>query len=166
MLSVHRKKGHRTKFLCPITKLNHHLSAILYIDDTNLLHIDPTKDETVNEVHTTIQESVNSWGNILIATGCVLQPSKCFYSIILFKWANGEWGYKTSYLNKDFGITVPLPGYGQASICHKLVNHAEKTLGTMTAPDRNRRASIDMMQEKAQMWVNDVRNGHPQRQNV
>jgi hypothetical protein len=36
---AHKKKGHGAKFLCPITQLQHHLSAILYVDDTNLLHI-------------------------------------------------------------------------------------------------------------------------------
>ncbi len=80
------KKGHGAKFICPITHLKHHLSAILYIDDTDLLHIDLSKDETVDDVHSEIQASVNSWGNLLIATGGVLQPAKCFYSIISFDW--------------------------------------------------------------------------------
>jgi hypothetical protein len=33
---------------------------------------------------------VNSWGNLLIATGGALQPNQCFYSIISFKWIYGE----------------------------------------------------------------------------
>ncbi len=70
--------------------LSHHLSAILYVDDTDILHIDLTKDERVKDVHHTIQESVNSWGNLLIATGGVLQPNKCFYLIISFEWTNGK----------------------------------------------------------------------------
>ncbi len=90
ILRTQGKKGHGAKFLCPITKLQHHLSAILLVDDTDLLHINLTKDESVEDVHVAIQESVNSWGNLLIATGRVLQPSKCIYSIILFKWTNGK----------------------------------------------------------------------------
>ncbi len=85
ILGAHGKKGHEAKFYCPITNLQHHLMTILYVDDTDLLHIDLTKDESVDEVHNAIQTSVNSWGNLLIATGGVLQPSKCFYSIILFE---------------------------------------------------------------------------------
>jgi hypothetical protein len=65
IIGAHRKKGHGAKFLCPITQLQHHLSAILYVDDTDLLHINMTKDESINEVHQAIQESVNSWGNLL-----------------------------------------------------------------------------------------------------
>jgi hypothetical protein len=88
ILQAHRREGHGAKFLCPITNLKQHLSAILYVDNTDILHIDLTKDESTDEVHTAIQRSVNSWGNLLIATGGVLQPNKCFYSIILFEWNN------------------------------------------------------------------------------
>jgi hypothetical protein len=46
------------------------------------------------------------------------------------------------------------------------VQHAKKTLGAMTSPDGNSRAAIMMMQDKAQQWVNDVRNGKLHRRNV
>jgi hypothetical protein len=59
-----------------------------------------------------------------------------------------------------FGITVPLPGGGNASINHKPVKHTEKTLGAMTSRDGNSDFAIGMMQEKAQQWINAVRNGH------
>jgi hypothetical protein len=72
IIGAHRNKGHGAKFLCPITQLQHHLSAILYVDDTDLLHINLTKNESVNKVHRAIQESVTSWGNLLIATGGAL----------------------------------------------------------------------------------------------
>ena len=36
----------------------------------------------------------------------------------------------------------------------------------MTSPDGNSAASIRMMHEKAQQWINSVRNGHLHRQNV
>ena len=79
------------------------------MDNTDLIHIDLTKDESIVEVHNAIQNNVNSWGNLLIATGGVLQPSKCFYSIISFKWINGIWKYANNSLKGEFGITVPLP---------------------------------------------------------
>jgi len=166
ILSAHGKKGHGAKFTCPVTKLDRHLSAILYVDDTDILHIDLTKDERVDEVHARIQASVTSWGNLLIATGGALQPAKCFYSIISFEWLNGAWRYASNESRTDLGVSVPLPGGGSAGIGHKAVQHAEKTLGAMTSPDGNSRAAIVMMQDKAQQWVNDVRNGKLHRRNV
>jgi hypothetical protein len=90
------------------------------LDNTDLLHIDLTKNETISEVHTAIQESVNSWGSLLIATGGALQLSKCFYSIISFDWINSAWKYGLNEQKGDFGITVPLPGGGKVGIGHRL----------------------------------------------
>jgi hypothetical protein len=160
ILKAHGRKGHGAKFVCPITKLEKHLLAILCVDDTDLLHIDLTKTETVDEVHKGIQASVNSWGNLLVATGGALQPSKCFYSIISFEWINRACTYASNKDNGVFAVTVPIPGGGKAGIGHRAVSHAEKTLGAMTSPDRDSRAAIVMIQEKAQQWVNNVRNGH------
>jgi hypothetical protein len=84
IMRAHGKKGHGAKFHFPISKLKQHLLAILYVDNTDILHINLTKDESVDEVHRAIQDSVNSWGNLLIATSRALQPNKCFYSIISF----------------------------------------------------------------------------------
>ncbi len=146
ILGAHQKKGHGAKFYCPITKLQQHLSAALYVDDTNLLHINLTKNKTADKVHTAIQDSVNSWGNLLIATSGVLQPSKCFYSIISFERKNGEWVYANNSLKGGFGVSVSLPGGSRAPIDHKSIDHAEKTLGTMTSPDGNSSVSIRLMQ--------------------
>jgi hypothetical protein len=126
ILGAHGKKGHGAKFYCPILDLQHHLSAILYVDDTNLLHIDLTKDKSVDTVHVAIQDSVNSWGNLLIATGSVLQPRKCFYSIISFEWKNRIWTFANNSLKGKFGITVPLPRGSEVAIDHESVAHAKK----------------------------------------
>ncbi len=162
---AHGKKGHGATFLCPITKLQQHLSAILYVDNTDILHINLTKHESIGDVHVAIQDSVNSWGNLLIATRGILQPSKCFYLIISFEWTNGEWKYGNNLVRDELRMSVPLMGGGKAAISHKSVNHAEKTLGAMKSPDGNSAPSIQMIQEKAQQWINSLRNDHLHRLN-
>ncbi len=104
IIGAHGKKDHGAKFIRPITHLKHHLSAILYVDNTDLLHIGLSKDETVNKLHSAIQDSVYSWGNLLIATGGVLKPAKCFYSIIPFEWRDGKWCYADNTLCGEFGV--------------------------------------------------------------
>jgi hypothetical protein len=47
ILNAHGKKGHGAKFIRPTTKLSYHLSVILYVDDTDLLHINLEEDESV-----------------------------------------------------------------------------------------------------------------------
>jgi hypothetical protein len=58
ILNTHGKKGHGAKFVCPISELSYHLSAILYVDNTDLLHINLEEDESVAKVHESIQASV------------------------------------------------------------------------------------------------------------
>jgi hypothetical protein len=53
-----------------------------------------------------------------------------------------------------------------AAIEHKRTDHAEKTLGAMTSPDGDSTGSIQMMQERAQAWINAVRNEHLHRRNI
>ena len=60
----------------------------------------------------------------------------------------------------EFGVNLPLTKGKEAPIAHKQVDHAEKTLGVMTSLDRNSGASIQLMQEKAQNWINAVRSRH------
>ncbi len=73
---------------------------------------------------------------------------------------NGEWKYNNNGLKGKFNITVPFPNSSKAAIKHKSVGHVEKTLGAMTSPDGNSSTSIQMMQDKAQQWINAVQNGH------
>ena len=48
ILGAHSKKGHGAKFYCLISNLQHHLLGILYVDDTDLLHSNLTKDKSVD----------------------------------------------------------------------------------------------------------------------
>jgi hypothetical protein len=118
ILKAHGKKGHGAKFVCPITKLTSHLSAIIYVDNTDLLHINLENNESVATVHQAIQTSISNWGNLLIVTGGALQPAKCFYLIISYKSTNGEWSYRDNSILGNFGVTVPLPGGATAVIGH------------------------------------------------
>jgi hypothetical protein len=51
ILRAHVKKGHSIKFRCPITNLSAHILAILYVDNTDLLHINFDHDESVDDAH-------------------------------------------------------------------------------------------------------------------
>ncbi|KAL9190098.1 hypothetical protein ACHAXT_007309 [Thalassiosira profunda] len=166
ILDSHKREGHGATFRCPITKFSHHLSAVIFVDDTDLLHVNLERDESVVEVHQKLQSSINSWGDLLIATGGTLKPVKCFYTLISFVWSNGEWSYANNHLDGDFGISVPLPDRSRAPIKHIPVDAAEKTLGVMSAVNGSGAASIKLMQDKAQGWVNDLRNGHLHRRMV
>ena len=47
ILWVHGVKGHGAHFLAPLSQVWHSLSAILYVDDTNLLHLNMNTNKLV-----------------------------------------------------------------------------------------------------------------------
>jgi hypothetical protein len=72
ILQVHGAKGHGAHFIAPLSQVRSSLSAILYIDDTNLLHLNMDSDETIFETHAALQRAIENWGTLLIATGGTL----------------------------------------------------------------------------------------------
>jgi hypothetical protein len=84
IIHAHKKEGHGATFLCPITQYKHDACGILYVDDTDLIHLNLAEEESVEqEAHAALQAAVDSWSSLLIATGGALKPEKCFYYIII-----------------------------------------------------------------------------------
>ncbi len=55
ILQAHRAKGHSVQFIAPMSQMRQSLLAILYVDDTDLLHLNMERDELVQEVHVALQ---------------------------------------------------------------------------------------------------------------
>ena len=51
IIHAHKQEGHGATFLCPISKLQHKLSGILYIDDTDIIHLDLATEQSITEAH-------------------------------------------------------------------------------------------------------------------
>ena len=47
IINSHNRKGHRGHFICPISRREGHMAAILLVDDTDFIHIDINKDQSV-----------------------------------------------------------------------------------------------------------------------
>lgn len=84
ILRAHKSKGHGATFVCPITHIKATLAAVLYVDDCDLVHIDMEVDECALVTHERMQESVTNWGNLLIGSGGLYKPTKCFYYLMSF----------------------------------------------------------------------------------
>ena len=109
ILGAHKRKGHGAKFVCPVLLAKGELSAILFVDDTDVIHFNMEKNETALEAHANLQESVESWGNLLMASGGALKPVKCFYYLISFVWdIQGWWRYAKNENQNEFQLFSPL----------------------------------------------------------
>ncbi len=154
ILCTHKRKGHGMKIVCPVSKLNGHVAAVLYDDDTDIIHLDLGKEETLEEAYARLLESVLSWGNLLIATGGSLKPSKSFYRLISFDFnEKGRWKYSNNHKRADLEIPIPQSDDTLAGIDHLSMNQAHKMLGSMTCPTGSGGAVIQQMWDKAQAWL-------------
>ena len=80
MLRAHRKAGHGVTVTSSISKKTYKQSGILYVDSTNLWAELSAEDNLDAAIHK-VQEGIDSWGKLLIATGGVLNPDKCKWTV-------------------------------------------------------------------------------------
>jgi hypothetical protein len=69
ILNAHKRWGHGAKLRCPIFLAQSNLSAVLFMDDTVMIHLDMNHRESHLEALEGLQQSFMSWGKLLIATG-------------------------------------------------------------------------------------------------
>ena len=50
IIQAHKAEGHGATFLCPVSKLNHKLAGILYVDDTDITHLNLSQVLTVRRM--------------------------------------------------------------------------------------------------------------------
>ncbi len=153
ILWAHGVKGHSAHFIALMSQVCLSLSAILYVDNTDLIHINMEADESIVEVHAAIQRAIENWGRLLIATGGTLKPDKCFYHLIDFGWTQkGGWQYVAHHEDVGAAVYAPLPDERRALISHLVVDEAQKTLGVTTCSSGNSTGSLHQIKSKAKKW--------------
>lgn len=137
VLNAHKKKGHGAQFLAPISLVRNGLAAVLYVDDTDVIHLDMKRRRE------DVLETLHTWGRLLIATGGSLKPIKCFYHLISFSWMpDGTWVYDDNENEEELQLEeIPLPDGSLAPI------------EVMMCPSGDHTAAINAMKEKAQGWI-------------
>ncbi len=60
ILKVHKRNGHGAKFVCPISLVQSDLAAVLFVDDTDVIHMDMERCEDRYEALEELQRSVTS----------------------------------------------------------------------------------------------------------
>jgi hypothetical protein len=164
ILWVHEAKSHGAHYIAPISHMQSSLSAILYVDDTDLLHLNMDGDETIAKTHVALQRTIQNWGKLLIATWGTLKPEKCFYHLMDFQWTRRcGWQYIGNPENETASMFVLLPNGLTAIIQHRAVDDTQKTLGIITCPSGNSTDSLTQMKEKTKKWLDSLTNGqlHP-----
>jgi hypothetical protein len=62
------------------------LAAIMYANDTNLIHWAQKPSCTSNKLIAAAQTATYALGGLAIATGAAMKPEKCYYTYFLSYW--------------------------------------------------------------------------------
>ena len=136
--------------MCPISGIKMHLAAILFVDDTDILHIQLEESEIVEETFQALQASINSWCSLLIASRGAFKSETCFTYLISFQWNVKEmWDYDVNHELQQFGYSVSMPNECHQSISHLPVTEAKETLGVCLCLTGEATASLLALKEKA-----------------
>ena len=112
ILNAHKRRGHSAKFVCPASLTKSQLLAVLLIDDTDVIHLEMDSRKDKHMTLHGLQQSVTSWRELLVTTGGLLKPIKCFFPLILFVWnPDSTWSLKmrkTKRFNYGFHLLMAL----------------------------------------------------------
>jgi hypothetical protein len=160
ILWAHGAKGHGAHFTAQLSKVRSSLSAILYVDNTNLLHLNMDGEKTIFETHAALQHAIENWGKLFIATGGTLKPKKCFFHLIKFQWTRqGGWQYIGYHGDEMAAVFVLLLNGMSAPIQHCAVGDAQKILGIITCPSGDSTGSLKQMKEKTKKRLDVLTSG-------
>ncbi|EJK43742.1 hypothetical protein THAOC_37785, partial [Thalassiosira oceanica] len=176
----------------PISKKCCSKAGILYVDDTNLW-AGLARDDDLLQTAAKAQDSIDSWGELLKATGGSLNPKKCFWSIHdMAPRSDGTWEYRQcapalstieegkempgtdlddreddrdQELN-DITMTIPQQNGEAATIAQLQSSQATVNLGLLAPPNGSATPQFDAMRNRVDTWTAQIKGGHlPARSN-
>jgi hypothetical protein len=100
--------------------------------------MDMSRDEIATQAHWVMQDSIDNWGKLMIASGGAFKPETNSSYLISFKWqADGRWKYEANEQDDDFDLHVPLLDGSYVPIEPVSVDTSKETLGVWSCPSGN-----------------------------
>jgi hypothetical protein len=171
IINAYHRLGHGAKILSLYSSCLFHLSAVMYVDDTDLLHWPESAAVEPKELIAQVQNAMMDYGRLAQASGGILKEKKCSVYFLDYKFVNG-WARMKLLLDlpppqewiTEAGRTYPLhisfpqPVGPDIPIETHDVLTASKMLGVHFSPAGNSITHVDHMVEKGLDWVECLRS--------
>ena len=151
MLEAYKAKGHGAYFLSAWSGICLGIAALLYVDDTDLLHLDTSGLSELQFFHQ-IQGGTAYWAYLLQATGGNLKPEKCYWYFMSYTFVKGVAVLKPAKALTQYRLRIPQPGSEAVSIELRHPNCASEVLGVWSCPSGLGTAQLDHMLRKGHRW--------------
>ena len=149
LLKILKKQGHGAEITSPITLKTILMSAISFVDDTDMIET-ALRKETWNALMNRTQEGLDLWESLLRTTGGALEPTKSDWVAIRHTWKDGKSKLVTKLEPNE--LTVRNPAGEREALEQKKSNEARETLGVWQAPDGNEKEQKKQLLEKVEEW--------------
>ncbi len=90
IVNAYRSMGHGANISSSYVYWVFFLFAVMYIDDTDLLHWPPSDCGSFEELIDHVQTATTDWGNLTQASGGILKPEKCSVYLLNYKFVGGR----------------------------------------------------------------------------
>ena len=140
-----------------------HLAALLYVDDTDLLHSPPLPGLPLTNLVQWTQTATTCWANLLRASGGNLKPTKCYWYLMSYKFINGIPMLRTKEDLSQYILSIPQPDNSQTPIELLGPSCPSKVLGVWSTPAGDSSRMLEYMAEKGTKWATRVQSStlHP-----
>ena len=187
MLRAHRREGHGVTVTSPISKKSCKKAGLLYVDDTNLW-AGMSAEDSLDDVVYKAQESIQCWGELLMATGGALNPEKCHWTVHdMVPRGDGSWEYRRCRpaastieegkvvpgtdmmedFDEGFEVADEVENHqlkvpqltGDAAVIAQLQScQAKKNLGLYAPPEGSSEPQFAAMRDRVDEWTNNIKN--------
>jgi hypothetical protein len=171
IINAYHCLGHGAKILSLYASHLFHLSAVLYVDDTDLLHWPESAAVEPEELIAQVQNATMDYGRLAQASERILKEKKCLVYFLDYKFVNGqawmkllldlpppqEWITEAGRTYPSH-ISIPQPVGPDVPIETHDVLTASKMLGVHFSPAGNSITHVNHMVEKGLDWVACLRS--------
>ena len=88
-IGAYKRDGGGTKITSPYLARVFIFAAVMYVDNTDLLHWVDSPEDKDGELIESVQRDVKTWGDIIQSTGGIFKAMKCSLFLLTYKFPNG-----------------------------------------------------------------------------
>ena len=157
MINAYKSMGNDCTYVSPVTLTAFSLAAILFVDDTDLLMRAPTHETTNEEFFCQIQDSLNDWSSLVMATGGSIKQKKSYVSVNSYAYRKGKAVLKTKRSLPRKAFTIPQKDSVNVPIPLLDPSERRKTLGMYTNTEGTSSEQLRSMKKRGAEWVSNVK---------
>ena len=172
IVNAYLREGHGAQIYSSYYKRLLLLAAVMYVDDTDLIHWSRIPGCSPEELIAAAQTATYAWGGLAIATGAAMKPEKCYAYFLSYWFDKGRAKLRTisalptpsSLITMPNGSTapshlrVPMPDGTSAPIPTLRNEETSLMLGVHWSPSSGGNVHVNEMAKKGYNWADRMKS--------